>query len=608
MANFGVGLAQGFSIGTQIGEGLRKRRMRDRFEEAQKEKAFAKYTPEQGEQMRREAAMVDEFGRPVYEFSIAPGSTTYTRRELAYPGGYSTGLGPTPESEAAAAPAMESRDQMGTTYRVPSVSDMYSSQPYERDLTGETYYRPSEARVSAAPESVPAVSSQGLTAEERLYTPDLTATTPTPREVAARLGLTPREYGESMTYAPGAAEYLGKTYANMPTEGQQRAGLMNRYADIMSEYDPIEGEKFRSMARQEARAEQEFDLNTQVKKFQIASYQREDDAANKMQTASDAMAAAVKKNPNITPAELTNVARSAANLNPKQLNEVVSSIAGLDKAELDFMTTQVERSLRKVGGSLDGLMKEFNDNPLFDPTTNVTRVVGKDGRVSLNFVSADDPNKVLNTFSFKNDLEARDFLIQSARNPGTQAEWMSKMRYQDALANQAESRAAYFAGGGGQRAGRDYSVQDNARISTALTGQRNSILRQIADQDEIINGMGNKEEKDRAKKVRQSLAGQLDTIDVAIADVNSQLTGRGGLSRGGGGGTEPKPKVGQTYIVPNPETGEDMQVRLKKGDGSKEEDWEILEYKRSRGGKSISGPITRPGEKLPTVDEDKKKK
>ena len=607
MANFGLGLTQGFNVGLSLGEALRQRRMRDRFEEAQKEKAFAKYTPQQGEQMRREAAMVDEFGRPVYEFSIEPGSTTYTRRELAYPGGYSTGLGPTPESEAAftsAAPAMESRESMGTTYRVPT--DL--SQTYERDLTGETYYRPSEARVSAAPESVPAVSSQGLTAQERDYSPDLTATTPTPREVAGRLGLTPREYGESMTYTPGAAEYLGKTYAGMPTEAQQRAGLMNRYADIMSEYDPIEGERFRSMARQEARAEQEFDLNTQVKKFQIASYQREDDAANKMQTASDAMAAAIKKNPNITPAELTNVARSSANLSPKQLNEVVSSIAGLDKAELDFMTTQVERSLRKVGGSLDGLMKEFNENPLFDPTTNVTRVVGKDGKITLNFVSAGDPNKVLNTFSFKNDLEARDFLINSARNPGTQAEWVSKMRYQDALANQAEARAAYFAGGGAQRAGRDYSVQDNARISTALTGQRNSILRQIADQDEIINGMGNKEEKDRAKKVRQALAGQLDTIDAAIADVNSQLTGRGGLTRGGGGGTEPKPRVGQTYIVPNPETGEDMQVRLKKGDGSKEEDWEILEYKRSRGGKTISGPITRPGEKLPTVDEDKKKK
>jgi len=252
MANFGRGLTQGFTAGLAIGEALRQRRMREQFEEAQKEKAFAKYTPEQGEQMRREAEMVDEFGRPIYEFSIAPGSTTYTRRELAYPGGYSTGLGPTPESEAAftpAAPTMESRESMGTTYRVPSVSDMYSSQPYERDITGETYYRPSEARVSAAPESVPAVSSQGLTAEERNYSPDLTATTPTPREVAGRLGLTPKEYGESMTYRPGAAEYLGKTYAEMPTEAQQRSGLMNRYADIISQYDPVEGEKFRSMAR-----------------------------------------------------------------------------------------------------------------------------------------------------------------------------------------------------------------------------------------------------------------------------------------------------------------------------------------------------------------------
>ena len=580
MANFGRGLTQGFTAGLAIGEALRQRRMREQFEEAQKEKAFAKYTPEQGEQMRREAEMVDEFGRPIYEFSIAPGSTTYTRRELAYPGGYSTGLGPTPESEAAftpAAPTMESRESMGTTYRVPSVSDMYSSQPYERDITGETYYRPSEARVSAAPESVPAVSSQGLTAEERNYSPDLTATTPTPREVAGRLGLTPKEYGESMTYRPGAAEYLGKTYAEMPTEAQQRSGLMNRYADIISQYDPVEGEKFRSMARAEERAQKTFELTTQLSQLQIDQIARTDKEARQLEDLSTAASKFRADNPNATPMEIVDHVTKTVKPTAAALTKYVSQVAQVDEADLKFMNNSVERSLRKVGGSLDGLMKEYNENPLFDPTTNVTRVVGKDGRVTLNFVSADDPKKVLSTYSFKNDLEARDFLVNSARNPGQQAEWMSKMRSQEAQARFYEGRADYYERGGGQRAGRDYSVQDNARISTALTGQRNSILRQIADQDEIINGMGTKEEKDRAKKVRQALAGQVDALDAEIAEVNSQL--RGGLSRrGGGGGGGGQFKIGDVSEATTAD-GKKVQVRLVRGDGRRREDWEIIEPK-----------------------------
>jgi hypothetical protein len=278
---------------------------------------------------------------------------------------------------------------------------------------------------------------------------------------------------------------------------------------------------------------------------------------------------------------------------------------------MTLMKNDVIRAIDRTKGSLPALIDVFNNDDRFDPSTNIVKTVEKDGKITIKMVSAADPSKVLSSQTFNSEAEAFGDLAKRATDPVNYAGWALDMQYKQSQIAANEGLGAFRrfkAAGGGVRPARDYAVSDAARVSTALTGQRNSILRQIADQDEIINGTGTKEEKDRAKKVRQALAGQVDALDVEIAEVNSQL--RGGLSRGGGGGggTEPKPRVGQTYIVPNPETGEDMQVRLKKGDGSKEEDWEILEYKRSRGGKTISGPITRPGEKLPTVNEDKKKK
>jgi hypothetical protein len=88
--------------------------------------------------------------------------------------------------------------------------------------------------------------------------------------------------------------------------------------------------------------------------------------------------------------------------------------------------------------------------------------------------------------------------------------------------------------------------------------------------------MGTKEEKDKARRAKQFLLGQLDTIDADIADVNSQLTGRGGLSRGGGSGRQFK--IGDVSEATTAD-GKKVQVRLARGDGSRQEDWEIMEPK-----------------------------
>jgi hypothetical protein len=611
MANFGIGLAQGFNVGLSLGEALRKRRMREQFQEAQKEKPFQKYTMEQGEQMRREAGTVEQPGE--YEYTIEPGSTTYTRRRR----------GLSAEDEAQLLAAEAARDQQGRPYysvtRGPEGATVRGLTPTEgggfntigpdtsdpRDVLNYPYISNAE-RLNYIGEG----GYTGPQSDMRRLQSDAIAAREEEMLRPARfpVGVVP---GSESTVTPGAAEYLGKTYAEMPTEAQQRSGLMNRYAQILSEYDPIEGEKFRSMARAEDRAQETFDLNKQLTQFGIKAAARTEKEAADFENISTAASKFQAENPNASPAQIVDHVRKTVKPSEATLSKFIANVVGVDQNNMTLMKNEVIRAIDRTKGSLPALIDVFNNDDRFDPSTNIVKSVDKDGKVTIKMVSAADPSKVLSSQTFNSESEAFGDLAKRATDPVNYAGWALDMQYKQSQIEANEGLGAFRrfkAAGGGVRPERDYSVSDAARVSTALTGQRNSILRQIADQDEIINGMGTKEEKDRAKKVRQALAGQVDALDVEIAEINNRLTGRGGLSRGGGGGTEPKPKVGQTYIVPNPKTGEDMQVRLKKGDGSKEEDWEILEYKRSRGGKTISGPITRPGEKLPTVDEDKNKK
>jgi len=222
------------------------------------------------------------------------------------------------------------------------------------------------------------------------------------------------------------------------------------------------------------------------------------------------------------------------------------------------------------------LMKEYNENPLFDPTTNVTRVVGKDGRVTLNFVSADDPKKVLSTYSFKNDLEARDFLVNSARNPGQQAEWMSKMRAQEAQARYYEARADYYERGGGLRPGRDYAASDAASRAKALTAIRSELSR---DAERLRDQLSELPKNDPN---REAITRQLNDTLGELRQVDSELRGYragggGGLSRGGG----TTYKSGETYEFAD-ETGKPQKYKFKGGDSNDLKNWEQVKAEETK--------------------------
>jgi len=481
MANFGLGLAQGFQLGTQIGDALRQKRMREAFEEAQADKQFRKYTPAQGEQMRREAAMVDEFGNPLYEFSIEPGSIEYTRRELRYP-----------NARAAELPQMSLADQtepevpaprsLGTRYRTPTGTMGLRGENFTPDTIGETDYdvdtrgfrnlSPQEAaKVYAHPKYDPNLSAnaqydmlfgpqprRGLSVSGPEYSPALLP--PEQSRVQQRLG---REYGDSTMYTPEATQYLGQTYgAEGLTPTQQRAALMNRYADIISKYEsPVEGERFRSMARAEERAEETYGLTKQMAKLGLSKAEREERIAVETENVYKAAGEYQAANPGATIQQVFDHVKNTVKPSAAVLNKIIAEQVGVEENELKAFNIEIEKIIKKAGGNVDTLIEQYNTNPLLDPTTNLVKRKDKNGRVVLDFVSAEDPSRVLSSQTFRNDTEARDFLVNSARNPVTAGEMLLKSRYVESqieanlgLADYRRMRGARGIGGsGGFRAG-----------------------------------------------------------------------------------------------------------------------------------------------------------
>lgn len=592
MANFGIGLAQGFQLGTQVGEALRKRRMREAFEEAQADKQFRKYTPEQGERMRREAAMVDEFGNPLYEFSIEPGSIEYTRRELRYP-----------NARAAELPQMSLADQtepevpaprsFGTRYRTPTGTMGLRGENFTPDTIGETDYdvdtrgfrnlSPQEAaKVYAHPKYDPNLSAnaqydmlfgpqprRGLSVTGPEYSPALLP--PEQSRVQQRLG---REYGDSMMYSPEATQYLGQTYgAEGLTPTQQRAALMNRYADIISKYEsPVEGERFRSMARAEDRAQEAFDLNKQLTQFNIKTAARTEKEAADLEAISTAASTYRAENPNASPLQIVDHVRKTVKVPDATLNKFIAGVAGVDETEMKLMKNEVTRIIDRTKGNLDSLINVYNSDERFDPSTNLVKSVDKNGKVTIKMVSAADPSRVLSSQTFNSESEAFGDLSKRATDPVNYAGWALDVKYKESQIAANEGLGAlrrFKAEGGGLRPGRDYTQSDAASRARAMTGIRSELSR---DAERLRDQLAEMPKNDPNREaVTKQLNDTLNDLRQVDAELRGYRTGGGGLSRSGGGGTTYK--TGETYEFVD-ETGKPQRVKFKGGDSNDVKNWE----------------------------------
>jgi hypothetical protein len=429
MANFARGLASGFDTGIKIGEALRRKQMRDEFEAAQQEKEFQKYTPAQALQMQQEAAMVDEQGRPMYRFTIEPGSTSYQRQQITYPemqarGEYTPdfsgyGLG-TPES---------------IMYRTPPGGAMEGP----IDLTGVANYAP----------------ARGLSVSEGNYTPTLLPSQ-RPEESDLYRQLMTR-YGESTTMAPKATEYLGKTYEGGLTPQARDAALMSRYADIISREDPIEGMKLRTMAAQEARAAEESPLRLQNLRQQIATGQidletkgfaLQDLKATRSLT--DFMAA----NPNASTKDIFAKA-DELKMSPKARGEIIQQLTGVSQGELDLAKTQITKQIS--GLDRKQLLQAHKDNPNITPGAHYEEAVDKKGNISLYLVDTNTGQRLTDKPDFVGSAaEVDKYLRTAATAPETLLDYTMNLKktQADILSKQAGAAkdfaaAQYYGAGGG---------------------------------------------------------------------------------------------------------------------------------------------------------------
>jgi hypothetical protein len=458
MANFGIGLAQGFQLGTQLGQAMRQKRMREEFETARADKQRPKYTPAQGEQMRREAGTVEQPGE--YEYTIEPGSIEYTRRRR----------GLSAEDEAQLLAAEAARDQQGRPYysvtRGPEGATVRGLTPTEgggfntigpdtsdpRDVLNYPYISNAErlnyigeGGYSGPQSDMRRLQSEAIAAREEEML----------RPARFPVGVIP---GSESTVTPQATQYLGETYgAEGLTPTQQRAALMNRYADIISKYDsPVEGERFRSLARAEERAEETYGLTKQMAELGLGKAKREEAIATQTEAVYKAAGEFQAENPGATIQQVFDHVKNKVKPSAAVLNKVIAEQVGVEETELKAFNIEIEKIIKRAGGSVDTLIDQYNKNPLLDPTTNLVKRKDKDGRVTLDFVSAEDPSRVLSSQTFRNDTEARDFLVNSARNPVTAGEMLQKSRYVDSqieanqgLAARRRALAGRVGGGGG---------------------------------------------------------------------------------------------------------------------------------------------------------------
>jgi hypothetical protein len=424
MASIARGLETGINLGFRFDQALREKERRDALRAATEDKSFAKYSPEQGAQMRAEADMVDELGRPKYQYSIEPGSTTYTRREITYPGAPTVTEGMSyggPMYEEAAAPAPRSREEIARSYRVPFDSSRLRevgaaasyAGPVQIDLNGEPIYYPPEGVAEGV--AMGDDAGRGLTARDTGISRPANTVSPRPEDSAA-YGRLMRQLGAPTTMAaPELTEYLGQTVKGGLGKEQQRSMLLDRYADIISKDDPVEGMKLRAMALQE----------------KIGSYQlKQIERGEKQDIAEDKFLEAVKADQSIMQGDWATAAAKYG-IRPERFIKIAEGVLGLEKGKIQQMTMAVEKAYRNSKGNLNTFLQSTLDDYDYDPTSHMVARKGPNGGVIIDVVETvagkdgktKQAGKVISSLPEQaNELEALDTAYAVLASPGQAAQ------------------------------------------------------------------------------------------------------------------------------------------------------------------------------------------
>jgi len=527
-----MGWAAGFRAGTDMSkqwiDTYRDAERRRLFEEAQKDKPFKQYTAEQGDALRKYSEMTDAEGRKMYDISIDPGSTEYKVRPITYAQGPLRGEY-TPDFGRMPAPRAPDAEY----YQVPE------------GLGGGKL-----GQGVAYGEGVPvryAPAERGLSVGEGNFSADLAATRVAPENTAAYGALT-RQLGEAQSFNPAVTSYLGKTYEGEFTPAMQRAGLINRYADIIAREDPIKAEQMRTAAAQEERAAKEFELGQKIKNIQLKTLERGEKDAEAVIAMTDAIA----KDPSLLRGNLQELAGQFG-VSPKSLNQIVADYAGVDNTQLTMMGNGVKRAFMQSRGNLDTFLKMTLDDKDYDPTSHMVQRPGPNGGVILDIVETLEGGKagrVINSLpEVGNSAEAMDLAYSFLTNPGNIAQTLLKNDLTRAQTDYYDGRAEYARSGGARGLGSG----NNTAMYRALVTERGGLVR---DRDAIDRQIA--EIRNKNSPEYKALVTQRNDLQLAIDDLDGEIKAARGSRSGGGGGLgaeQPKYKVGQVYDVPDGKGG-----------------------------------------------------
>jgi hypothetical protein len=272
------------------------------------------------------------------------------------------------------------------------------------------------------------------------------------KELTRRQGLTAPDF----SVGSRAQNFGTREEAEMAAKPMRTQGMANVYRQAG------EIEKADELL---ARADQQklTGLQTRAAEMTVKERERAIEAQQKL----DSFEAWRAENPNVTGAQLKDVARSQFKLNDDQLLKVTSTITGL--AENDLKQFQVEMKNAIKGKDLKGLAELYNTDDRLDPNTDLKVVRGKNGAVTLNFV--DKQGNPLSSQKFSSEALATAFLNKQATEPDQVAEWLLGIQKSEQAI--AASRAAAFKdtqqglAAGGERAPRAPTI---AELNTIAKG------------------------------------------------------------------------------------------------------------------------------------------
>lgn len=593
MASIARGLESGINLGFKIDEALRRKQMRDAFKAAQEDKAFAKHSPEQGAQMRAESEMVDEYGRPIYEFSIEPGSTTYTRRKITYPEapittegmsfggpmyGDSGGLTPTP-----------SRTEIARMYSVPT-GTAGTDYAFTPDTTGEGIYAPEQ----------PPVERGGL--GRALSVRDTGISRPIdamgaegPERTAAYKALT-RQLGEPTTMAPELTEYLGQTVKGGLSKEAQQAMLYNRIADIISAEDPIEGMKFKIMATQEARAAQSFDVQQKLANLQLKAAER----GEKFSAAEEKLVEEIKSKPELLSGDLNQLFTSRG-IPLERAAKLVESFNGLETGSINRSINIVKKAFVAAKGNLDNLLVKSLEDKDFDPTSHMVKRRGPNGGVVIDIVETLPDGRAGRVMSslpeVANDAEAMDTIYNALTNFGNVTGTLLKNQKirQEISTGAAYEKALGRRWTGAGAGGRDYTAADNARMISSLNGTLKENRSRAADLQTQLGELRGRKDPESVN-ARNAINEELDILNEEADGIRAEIKSyRSGAGAGGGLGKQPTRmyQAGDVETYVDPKTGKEVRVRFKGGE-NKQENWEVVTGESAAPAPAKEGGLSKP--------------